>query len=165
MVIGFVNAGLLSLVQAMGLIFGVNIGTTVTAQLVAFDIAWLIMPAIILGLLLSFIPRSRIANWSETIIGGAGGIALLYYGAEWLIKGGVSTALKLRVSTLVIGLTLVAFGTSMPKFVVSIDAAIKGTQGGHRSRGHQYWQCGRFQYLQYCLDTRTVRADQTAVRQ
>ncbi len=64
-----------------------------------------------------------------TIIGGVAGIALLYYGAEWLIKGGVSIALKMRVSTLVIGLTLVAFGTSMPEFVVSADAAIKGAQG------------------------------------
>ncbi len=64
-----------------------------------------------------------------TIIGGIGGIALLYYGAEWLIKGGVSIALKMRVSTLVIGLTLVAFGTSMPEFAVSVDAAIKGAQG------------------------------------
>ncbi len=69
MVIGFVNAGLLSLVQAMGLIFGANIGTTITAQLVAFDIAWIIMPAIIIGLLLSFVPKMRISNWSETIIG------------------------------------------------------------------------------------------------
>jgi len=59
----------LSLVQAVGLIFGANIGTTITAQLVAFDIAWIIMPAIILGLLISFIPRGRVANWSETIIG------------------------------------------------------------------------------------------------
>lgn len=64
-----------------------------------------------------------------TIIGGVAGIALLYYGAEWLIKGGVSIALKMRVSTLVIGLTLVAFGTSMPEFAVSADAAIKGAQG------------------------------------
>ena len=63
------------------------------------------------------------------IIGGIAGIALLYYGAEWLIKGGVSIALKLQVSTLVIGLTLVAFGTSMPEFAVSADAAIKGAQG------------------------------------
>jgi cation:H+ antiporter len=64
-----------------------------------------------------------------TITGGIAGIALLYYGAEWLIKGGVSIALKMRVSTLVIGLTLVAFGTSMPEFVVSADAAIQGARG------------------------------------
>lgn len=69
MVIGFVNAGLLTLVQAIGIIFGANIGTTVTAQLVAFDIAWIIMPSIIAGLLLSFIPFRPLRNWSETIIG------------------------------------------------------------------------------------------------
>lgn len=69
MVIGFINAGLLSLTQAAGLIFGANIGTTITAQLVAFKISWIIMPAIVVGLLLSFIPRRPIANWSETVLG------------------------------------------------------------------------------------------------
>lgn len=69
MVIGFVNAGLLTLVQAIGIIFGANIGTTVTAQLVAFDIAWIIMPSIIIGLLLGFVPVRSLRNWSETVIG------------------------------------------------------------------------------------------------
>lgn len=62
-----------------------------------------------------------------TISGGIAGIALLYYGAEFLIKGGVSIALKLKISALVIGLTLVAFGTSFPELVVSIDASLKGS--------------------------------------
>ncbi|MBE6358249.1 MAG: calcium/sodium antiporter [Lentisphaerae bacterium] len=61
------------------------------------------------------------------IAGGIAGIALLYYGAEFLIKGGVSIALKLKVPSLIIGLTLVAFGTSAPELVVSIDAALKGS--------------------------------------
>ena len=69
MVVGFVNAGLLSLVQAIGLILGAHIGTTVTAQLVAFDLNWIIMPAIIIGLIFSFFPNRRISNWSETILG------------------------------------------------------------------------------------------------
>ena len=69
MVIGFINAGLLTLTQAVGLIFGANVGTTITAQLVAFKIGWIIMPAIIIGLGLSFIPRPKIANWSSTILG------------------------------------------------------------------------------------------------
>ncbi len=69
MIIGFINAGLLTLVQATGLIFGANIGTTITAQLVAFNINWIIMPAIILGLLLSFIPRQQLSKWSETVLG------------------------------------------------------------------------------------------------
>lgn len=69
MVIGFVNAGLLTLVQAMGLLFGANIGTTITAQLVAFDISWIIMPAIISGLLMGFAKQAKVANWGSTIIG------------------------------------------------------------------------------------------------
>ncbi|MBE6390093.1 MAG: calcium/sodium antiporter [Lentisphaerae bacterium] len=60
------------------------------------------------------------------ITGGIAGLILLYYGAEFLIKGGVSIALKLKVPALIIGLTLVAFGTSAPELVVSIDAALKG---------------------------------------
>lgn len=78
MVIGFVNAGLLSLVQAMGLIFGANVGTTITAQLVAFDISWIIMPSIIIGLFLSFAKQQKISNWSETILG----LGFLFLGME-----------------------------------------------------------------------------------
>ncbi len=69
MVIGFVNAGLLNLTQSIGIIFGANIGTTVTAQLVAFNIQWIIMPAIIVGLLMSFVNKPSIRGWAETIIG------------------------------------------------------------------------------------------------
>lgn len=69
MVIGFVNAGLLSLVQAIGIIFGANIGTTITAQLVAFNISWIIMPAIILGVLLGFIPQRSIKGWGIAVLG------------------------------------------------------------------------------------------------
>ena len=54
------------------------------------------------------------------------GLGLLYYGADYLVKGGASIALKLKVSPLVIGLTLVAYGTSAPELVVSVDAALKG---------------------------------------
>ena len=61
------------------------------------------------------------------ISGGIAGIILLYYGAEYLIKGGVSIALKLKVPSLIIGLTLVAFGTSAPELVVSVDAVLKGS--------------------------------------
>ena len=57
---------------------------------------------------------------------GCGGLTLLYYGAEFLVKGGVRVARKFKISPLVIGLTLVAFATSAPELVVSIDAALKG---------------------------------------
>ena len=60
------------------------------------------------------------------IIYGVVGLVLLYYGAEFLVKGGSSIALKLKISPLVIGLTLVAYATSAPELVVSVDAAMKG---------------------------------------
>ena len=54
------------------------------------------------------------------------GTAGLYYGAEFLIKGGVAVARKAGVSSMVIGLTLVAFATSAPELVVSVSAGLKG---------------------------------------
>lgn len=54
------------------------------------------------------------------------GTAGLYYGAEFLIKGGVAIARKAGVSSMVIGLTLVAFATSAPELVVSVSAGLEG---------------------------------------
>lgn len=54
------------------------------------------------------------------------GIVLTIYGANWLVDGASSLAKKLQVSNLVIGLTVVSFGTSMPEFVVSLISAIDG---------------------------------------
>ena len=54
------------------------------------------------------------------------GLALLYFGGEWLIRGASALATRLGISSLAIGLTVVAFGTSAPELVVSIDAALSG---------------------------------------
>jgi cation:H+ antiporter len=51
---------------------------------------------------------------------------LLYFGAEWLVKGSSSLARSLGVTPVVIGLTVVAFGTSAPELVVSLISSIKG---------------------------------------
>ena len=59
-------------------------------------------------------------------LGGLAGLALLYYGAEYLVRGGSAIASRSRVSPLVIGLTLVAFGTSAPELFVSTSAALHG---------------------------------------
>ncbi|MFH1999953.1 MAG: sodium:calcium antiporter, partial [Planctomycetota bacterium] len=48
------------------------------------------------------------------------GFVMLYYGAEWLVRGSSSLANRLGVSPIVIGLTVVAFGTSAPELVVSV---------------------------------------------
>ncbi|PPR76805.1 MAG: Inner membrane protein YrbG [Alphaproteobacteria bacterium MarineAlpha2_Bin1] len=55
------------------------------------------------------------------------GLSLLILGGEFLVRGAVSLALKLKVSTLLIALTVIAFGTSMPELLVSIDAALSGS--------------------------------------
>jgi len=57
------------------------------------------------------------------------GGALLYFGAEWLVRGSVSLAFRAGLKPLVIGLTVVAAGTSAPEMVVSVLSAVRG-QGG-----------------------------------
>ncbi|MCH2267548.1 MAG: calcium/sodium antiporter, partial [SAR324 cluster bacterium] len=53
----------------------------------------------------------------------------LYFGADWLVQGAVTLALHLGLSPLIVGLTVVALGTSVPEALVSVQAAI-GHQGG-----------------------------------
>jgi cation:H+ antiporter len=53
------------------------------------------------------------------------GFILLYFGAEWLVKGSSSLARSFGISPVVIGLTVVAFGTSMPEFVVSVISSVE----------------------------------------
>lgn len=59
----------------------------------------------------------------------AAGLALLVLGAEALVRGGVGLARRLGVSPLLIGVTIVGYGTSTPELVVSVDAALKGLDG------------------------------------
>ena len=54
------------------------------------------------------------------------GLVALYFGAEWLVRGGASLAVRLGVTPLLVGLTVVAYGTSTPELVVSSMAAAKG---------------------------------------
>ncbi|MFM8414063.1 MAG: sodium:calcium antiporter, partial [Planctomycetota bacterium] len=54
------------------------------------------------------------------------GLGILTAGAEVLVRGAVGLAAAARISPLVVGLTVVAFGTSAPEFVVSLRAALMG---------------------------------------
>lgn len=54
----------------------------------------------------------------------ASGLAFLFFGGEALVRGAVAMSRRLGVSELVIGLTIVGFGTSMPELLVSVDAAL-----------------------------------------
>ena len=58
-----------------------------------------------------------------------GGLILLYFGANWLVQGAITLALHLGLSPLIVGLTVVALGTSVPEALVSVRAAI-ANQGG-----------------------------------
>ncbi len=77
MVVGFVNAGLLSLVQSIGVVLGANVGTTITAQLIAFKITKFALPAIGLGAGLKLFSTNKKYTYIGEIILGFG---LLFFG-------------------------------------------------------------------------------------
>jgi cation:H+ antiporter len=54
------------------------------------------------------------------------GLVVLYYGAEWLIDAAAQMALDYGIRPIVVGLTVVALGTSMPEFVINVFAAVEG---------------------------------------
>jgi len=54
------------------------------------------------------------------------GLLMLYFGANWFVDGSVVIAKKFRISQIVIGLTIVAFGTSAPELAVNVSAALNG---------------------------------------
>lgn len=81
MVVGFVNAGLLTLTQAVGVIMGANIGTTITAWIIAVlgfkaDISILAVPLMAVGFLMSMAKKEKMRNISECVIG----FSLLFLG-------------------------------------------------------------------------------------
>ncbi len=85
MVVSFVNAGLLTLVQAIGVIMGANIGTTVTAWLVAWlgfkaDISILAVPLMLFGFLFSNSKKDQRRNIGELIVG----FSLLFLGLSFM---------------------------------------------------------------------------------
>ena len=70
MTVSFVNTGLLSLKQALGLIMGANIGTTITAQLIAFNIDTLALPLLFVGVFSSMIfSKKQLAYFASGLIG------------------------------------------------------------------------------------------------
>jgi cation:H+ antiporter len=66
---------------------------------------------------------------SSAVLSLVGGLVLLIIGGEFLVRGAVQTAERLGVSPLLIGLTLVGFGTSAPEMAISIQAALEGSPG------------------------------------
>ena len=64
---------------------------------------------------------------SDFVIYLFAGLFLLMLGGDFLVKGATNLALRMRISPLVVGLTIVAFGTSSPELVVSINAVMSGS--------------------------------------
>jgi len=84
MLVGFVDAGLMTLTQAVGVVLGANIGTTVTAQLIAFNISNYAPPIIALGVLLRFFFSSRgWQQWGEVLLG----FGILFFGLSTMKAG------------------------------------------------------------------------------
>ncbi|MGI6070356.1 MAG: Na/Pi cotransporter family protein [Blautia sp.] len=126
MVIGFVSAGLMSLPQAISVILGANIGTTMTAQIIAFNISDYIWPILFLGFVMFFFgKKEQLKNVGQTVFA----FGLLFVGIETmgsvmkpLAASPVFTEMIARVSDIpVLGVLL---GTVMTLVVQSSSATI-----------------------------------------
>lgn len=84
--VSLVNAGLMTLRQAFGVIMGANIGTTITAQLIAFELSEWALPAIGIGFLMTIVARRRTHRYVGQIVLGFG---LLFLGMEVMKEAAV----------------------------------------------------------------------------
>lgn len=83
-VVGFVNAGLMNLTQAIGVILGANVGTTVTAQIIAFKVSHMALLAIFFGMCLKLFAKRRKWKYIGEVFLGFG---LLFYGMDVMKSG------------------------------------------------------------------------------
>ena len=126
MAIGFVSAGLMSLPQAISVIFGANIGTTMTAQLLAFKLSNYIYPIIFIGFMLNFVGKTEKLKNIGMVIFSFGllfeGIEIMGYVMKPLAGSGFFVDLMAQVaSTPVLGVLL---GAGMTLVVQSSSATI-----------------------------------------
>jgi cation:H+ antiporter len=64
----------------------------------------------------------------KTVLQLAAGFALLLFGAEFLVRGAVSVARRLKVAPMIIGMTIVAYGTTSPELVVTKDLPLSSCE-------------------------------------
>ena len=115
MVIGFVSAGLMTLPQAISVIFGANIGTTMTAQLLAFKLSHYIYPIIFVGFIINFVcKKEKVKNIGMVIFA----FGLLFEGIE--IMGSVMKPL----ASAPIFITLMEKVSSVPVLGVVLGAVM-----------------------------------------
>ncbi|CAA0104105.1 Uncharacterised protein [BD1-7 clade bacterium] len=84
LVVGFVSAGLMTMTQSVGVIMGANVGTTITAQIVAFDVAEVSLPLIASGFAIYFLAKQDRWRSAGTLIFGLG---LIFYGMQLMSEG------------------------------------------------------------------------------
>ncbi|MDE6406665.1 MAG: Na/Pi cotransporter family protein [Lachnospiraceae bacterium] len=125
MVVSFVNSGLMTLTQAAGVIFGANIGTTVTALLVSFKLEKA-APVILLAgvLVIMFVKKQKISQWGEVIIG----FGVLFMGLSTM-SGAMSgmkdsPAVLLMFSSLKSPLVAVLLGTILTAVIQSSSVTV-----------------------------------------
>lgn len=84
LVIGFVNAGLISIYQALGVLLGTGLGATIAIQFIAFKVSLLALPAIFLGVLLTFFSKKRRLVYLGNLLLGGG---LVFLGLQIMEAG------------------------------------------------------------------------------
>lgn len=81
MTVGFVNAGLMNLTQAVGIIYGTNIGTTITAQLMSLKLTHIALPVVAIGFfIMSFSKKDSTKNMGQSLMG----LGLMFLGLKTL---------------------------------------------------------------------------------
>ncbi len=111
-IIGFVNAGLISMYQALGVLLGTGLGATIAIQFIAFKVSLFALPAIFLGVLLSFFSKNRKLVSLGNLLMGAGlvflGLQIMESGfspvsQSDLVRGLQNRLLSWRISAVLIG--------------------------------------------------------------
>ena len=118
MLVGFVNAGLMTLQQSLGVIYGANIGTTVTAQMLRLNIGAYALPLICIGMVLRFTARSeRFRNIGYALLGLGilfHGLILLGSGSDYLLANpAVGNALQRYASNPILAMLMGALFTGL----------------------------------------------------
>lgn len=135
LIIGFVNAGLLSLYQALGMLVGTGLGTALVVQFIAFKISFLSLPAIFLGVVLRFFSkRRRWVFFGEILLG----FGLLFFGLEIMesrllplgqaeiLQGTHSFLFDVPIANVLIG-ALIAFLVQSGSAALGVILAIAGS--------------------------------------
>ncbi len=135
LVIGFVNAGLISLYQALAVLLGTGIGATLVIQFIAFNISYFALPSIFFGVILKFFGRKRRLLYIGDLLLGAGlvflGLQIMEHGfvpisQNALVRGIHSQFFSWRISAVLLG-ALLTFLIQSSSAATGIVIALAGS--------------------------------------